>query len=349
MKKNTSWAGFSFCQWEITTACNMNCAGCRVPQGASEQPGIDIALRSADDLIAAGITNLEIIGGEPLIYEHLLALLKHLNQKKDIKRFAVLTNATMTDKLQEIKPELSFEKGGLVVSINYTEEQCKELMKSGTDTAMVKKSLAGWQALREFGNHCLVRVNCVINSLNIANLPEIARQVVNMGGTFSFCPLVYRRQNYGSGMDFTFRSSTIGLAPAEEHKEAMKETMAELAMLKKKYIRKIIPTEEYMKMAVEACKNPNEPYKVGCKSKGIPYLRVSSKIGKSVHDGKIAFRLKACSDVEGSEVSKLVTSDLRDANIRKKLPLIYQNDPEVIRCNEEERCIWSITHIREAI
>ncbi|MFZ2970735.1 MAG: radical SAM protein [Minisyncoccia bacterium] len=349
MKKNTDQTGFSFCQWEITTACNMNCAGCRVPQGASEQPRIDIALRSADDLIVAGITNLEIIGGEPLIYEHLPTLLKYLNQRKEIRRFAVLTNATMTNKLQEIKPELSFEKGGLAVSINYSEEQCKKFIESGTDVAMAKKSLAGWQALREFGNHCSVRVNCVINSLNIASLPEIARQVINMGGTFSFCPLVYRRQNYDSGLDFTFRSSTVGLAPTEEHKEAMKEAMAELAMLKKKHPRKIIPTEEYMKMSVEACKDPNEPYKVGCKGKGIPYLRVSSKIGKSLRDGKIAFRLKACSDVEGSEVSKLVTSDLRDVSIRKKLLLIYQNDPEVIRCNSEERCIWSVTHIREAI
>jgi len=345
VKKNTNQPDLSFCQWELITACNMNCEGCRVSQGSSEQPEIDIVLRSADDLIAAGVVNLEIIGGEPLMYEHLSILLKYLNGRKEIKRFAVLTNATMTGKLQEIKPELLSGKGILVVSINYREEQCEELIRSGEDVAMAKKSLAGWKALREFGNCCPVRVNCVINSLNIADVPGIAREVIGMGGSFSFCPLIYKRQNYDSGLNFTFRSSFLGLAPTKQHEKAVREAMAELAILKERHPKKIIPTMEYMEMVVQSCKDPDSPYQFNCRGKGIPYLRVGSKIGKSFRNGKIAFKLKACSDVEGSEISKLVTSDLRDAYVRKKLSLIYQGDSEVIRCNREEGCVWSVTHI----
>ena len=279
MKKNTNQSDLSFCQWELTTVCNMNCEGCRVSQRSSEQPKIDIVLRSVDDLIASGVVNLEIIGGEPLMYEHLLILLKYLNGKKEIKRFAVLTNATMADRLQEIKPELLSGKGSLVVSINYREEQCEELIRSGEDVAMAKKSLAGWKALKEFGNRCPVRVNCVINSLNVANVPEIAWEVMRMGGSFSFCPLIYKRQNYNSGLNFTFRSSDIGLAPTKQHEKALRETMAELLRLKKNHPKKIIPTEEYMEMIVQSCKDPEDPYQFSCRGKGIPYLRISSKIG----------------------------------------------------------------------
>ncbi len=348
MKKNMNQISFPFCQFELIMDCNMECEGCRARNKTTSDyrhPKIGIVLRCIDDLISAGVENLEIIGGEPTLYEDLPAMLRYLNQKKEIKKFAALSNATARDALLKIKPELSPDKGGLVVSINYLPEQCKKLLKSGTDLGMVKKSIAGWKALEEFSRHCWVRVNCTVNTINAASIPEIALRVIKMGGFFSLCPLIYRRAGYDSGLEFTFRSPAVGIAPIEADRKIIERSMAEIREIKRKYPEQIIPSEEYLAMVVGSCKDPAKPYPANCSGMGMPYLRVSSEIGRSLRDGKNAFRLRACSDIKGPDISRLVTSDLRNLEVRKKLSLIYQRDPEVVKCCEEEGCVWSVTYL----
>ncbi len=346
MGRNENNSDFPFCQWELIKACNMQCDGCRVSLGAPlKQPSLEIVKRTIDDLVIAGVSNLEFIGGEPPLYKKFPAVLEYLNMQPKIEKFAVLTNATAKELLERIRPHLSFEKGGLVVSINYTLEQCEYLLKAGIDIGMVKKSIAGWEALEAFNNCCWIRVNCAVNSLNIENIAEIAERVIKFGGYFSFCPLIYRRQGYDSGLEMTFRSSSAGFALTDKHKKSVEKAMFELRELKRKYPMQIIPTNEYMKLVVESCKNPTKSYPASCNGLGLPYLRISSEIGKSLHNRKKAFRLRACSDIIGSEISKIVTSDLRNWCIRKSLPLIYQRDPEVIKCCHEEGCVWSVTHL----
>ncbi len=348
MRKNTIQANFPFCQWELIMDCNMECESCNARKkliAGFKHPKVEMVLSGIDDLIYAGVKNLEFIGGEPLLYENLPVVLRYLNQRKEIKRFAVLTNGIARDALLKIKPELSLKKGGLVVSINYTPEKCEELLKTGIDKDMVKKSIAGWRVLEEFSDHCWVRVNCTVNTINCSSLAEIALRIIKMGGFFSLCPLIYKRVGYNSGLEFTFRSSSVGLAPLEKYKKTIEKSIMELRELKRRYPRQIIPSEDYFKMVIESCKNPSKLYSANCSGLGLPYLRVSSEIGKSLRDGKVAFQLRACSDIKGSNISKIVTSDLRKLNVRKKLPLIYQRDPEVRKCCEREGCVWSVTHL----
>lgn len=339
---------FPFCQWELITDCNLECEGCQVRNkimAGYQHPKIKVVLSCIDDLICAGVQNLEFIGGEPLLYKNLPVVLEYLNRQKKIKKFAILTNAIARDALQKIKPELSQEKGGLVVSINYTPEQCEILLNAGIDMGMVKKSIAGWNTLEEFSEHCWVRVNCAVNTINAASLAEIALRVAKMSGSFSLCPLIYKREKYDSGLEFTFRSPTVGLAAVKNNRKVIERSTMELGMLKREYPKQIIPSEEYLKMVIESCKDPAKPYSANCAGLGLPYLRVSSEIGKSLRDGKVAFRLRACSDIKGSDISKLVTSDLRNSNIRKRLPFIYQSDVKVRKCCREEGCVWSVTHL----
>lgn len=334
-----------FCQWEILTECNMRCKGCRVWEKISEQPDLELVIAGIDDLAAAGIENLEIIGGEPFVYRKAPEMLRYLNIQQKIKRFAILTNATMIDDIRRVKSELSHKKGGLVVSINYTPKQCEQLLELGIDVGMAQKSLAGWKALEEFKDVCWIRVNCAVNTLNIQTLSQIALRVVQLGAKFSFCPLMYRRQGCDSGLELTFRSATTELALLLEYKEAVKEAMAEMIELKRRYPDQIIPTVKYMHQVVESCKMPTQPYPASCKNMGLPYLRVSSEIGKSLFDENISFRLRACSDIKGAHISKIVTSDLRYPEVRERLSLIYPQDPRVVECCNSEGCIWSVTHV----
>lgn len=348
MEKNTGRAKFKFCQWELILDCNMECQGCQARTKITagyKHPSADLVISGVDDLVVAGVENLEFIGGEVPLYDDLPIVFRHLNRIPEIKKFAVLTNGIAREALLRLKPELSHEKGGLVVSINYTPEKCEELLKAGIDTDMVKKSLAGWRVLREFSAHCWIRVNCTVNTINAASLAEIARRVVELGGLFSLCPLIYKRAEYDSGLVFTFRSSEVGLAPTGKDRKNIEKSVLELERLRQKYPGQIIPTEAYLRLVIESCKNPIRAYPANCAGLGLPYLRVSSEIGESLLDGKTAFRLRACSDLKGANISKVVTSDLRDPNVRELLPLIYQGDPEVKKCCEREGCVWSVTHL----
>ena len=332
----------NFCQWEITTDCNSRCKHCMVWKITHKPVPLEIILNGIDVVVAAGIKNIELIGGEPLLYENLFEVLEYLNTQDKIEQFAVLTNGIDLQKLEKVLPEIKKGKGWIVVSINYTEEQCDELNKVGED---VRKSMAGWEILKRFSKSCNIRVNCTINSINVSTFPKIAQKVIEIGGFFSLCPIIYKRQEFNSGLEFTFRSPDVGLAPIEKHKEAMRRSSIELLRMKKKYQDKIVPNEEYIRRLSDFCKDPTQPYSMNCSNMGLPYLRISSVIGISEYNGECSLKLRACSDMMGQEISRIVISDLRISEIRDQLPAIFQTDPDVVKCCKDEGCCWSVTYV----
>lgn len=345
-EKITGFGNFpTFCQWEITRNCGLGCKGCNVPVFNEPFLPEDIVLKSFYELAYAGIKNLELIGGEPTSIPYLEKILNCINGIKEIEKAAILTNGINLEIIENLAFYFLLGKIGLVVSINYTERQCEELLRFNLDSAMVKKSLAGWKVLKEYSDIIRVRVNCVINKLNIFTFPEIAEKVLELGGTFSCCPLVYKRQDFDSDLELTFRSYDVGFAATYSHKEDMRRSVEKLKILKNLYPDKIIPSLEYLNFLVATCKKPSTPYFNNCEGLGIPYLRVSSVLGKSNYTGVISPRLRACSDIKGKHISELVVSDLEIAGVRNRLHKIYQEDPEVKRCCKEQGCPWSVTYV----
>lgn len=332
-----------FSQWEITTVCDMGCEGCQVQKNTVLPPiPLDTAIIAINDLANAGIQILEFIGGEPYKYSHMLDVIKYIyNEQPEIKRFAILTNAMDKGALANTKPFLSKTRGGIVVSINYTLDQCEELLRNGVDIAMAKKSIAGWEALDDLIDVCWVRVNCVINKFNIQTFPEIALQVIQKGALFSCCPFVYKRT--GTETVVTFRSKTSDLAPIARHQQLMEKSAGELVKLKLQFPDQIVPSIEYLKFLPQTCKRPEDPYSINCKGLGLPYLRVSSEFGKSKIDEVLAPKLRACTDIIGERFSEIVTSDLKYPCIVRGLDTIYSLDPQVMKCQTTEGCPWSVT------
>lgn len=334
-----------FCQWEITNKCDNKCDGCntyKFPE--KESISYLTAIEIINVLAKIGIKRLEFIGGEPTLYPHLKDLIKYINDVWPINCFMILTNALNMEKLAELMPHLSL-KGGLVVSINYPEWQCRHLISKNQDIGMVRKSLAGWRALKEYSKHCLVRVNCVINRLNVNTFTEVAHEVINQGGIFSFCPMLYKRQRFNSGVNLTFRSDVIGFALLKENKRALEKSILEIKKLKEKESDKIAPNAEYIEFLINACKNPGDKYSMSCEGLGIPYLRISSSMGIDKSGRYDSVLLRACSDVLGEKINKITVLDLLDPKIKNALGEIYQSDYEVKKCQENEGCMWSVTFV----
>lgn len=338
-------ANLKFCQWEITTKCDLGCAGCSVPIAKNSEIPLEIVLEGVSHLAEAGVENLKFIGGEVCSREDLPEILAYLNKKKEIKRFAVLTNGTKTEMIEKIIPHLSTEKGGLVLSVNYTEEQCYDLLQQNIDTAMVRKSVAGWKILKKYSGKFLITVNCVINRINILTFPEIVENVVKYGVKFSFCPFVYRVQGINkSDLNLTFRSQVIGLAPLKEDKKKMDRSIAVMLELKDKFPNNIVPDAVYIRFMRQICKDPSERYPLDCAKLGLPYLRIGSKFGESYRSKVVAPYLRACTDIVGKEFSLLNTYDLLNPDIRNHLDKFYNNDSDVKKCREKEGCPWSVIY-----
>lgn len=336
-----------FCQWEITSRCDNNCNGCNVYKFPEKEPiSYNIAVETVDVLAELGIKRLEFIGGEPTSYPYLTDLIKYIAENK-MMNFMVLTNALNLEKLVELKPFLSL-KNGLVVSINYPEMHCRYMISKNKDIGMVKKSLSGWKALRKYSKYCSVRVNCVIDRINVFTFPEIACEVIKQGGIFSFCPMLYKRQGFDSGVNLTFRSDIIGLALLEENRKTLEKSILEIKKLKEKYPNKIASSLEYIEFLINACKNPEDKYPMNCKGLGLPYLRLSSFVGIS-KEGRESVLLRACSDILGKKMNKITVLDLLKPEIRNNLGKIYQTDNDVEKCQEYEGCMWNVTFVLKSL
>lgn len=339
-------ANLKFCQWELTTECDLGCAGCNVSIVKNPEMPLEVILKGIDHLAEAGVENLDFIGGEVCMRKDLPEILSYLNKKQGIKRFAVLTNGTKTEMLEKIIPHLSKEKGGLVLSINYTKEQCNDLLYKGMDMGMVRKSIAGWKVLEKYAGKFWIRVNCVINRINILTFPELAIDILDYGVKFSFCPLMYRVQGINrTNLDLTFRSKNAGLAPLKEDKKKMEKSIAAMKKLKDEFPNNIVPDVGYIEFMERICKHPSEKYPLNCGDLGLPYLRVSSLFDRSYRLNIIAPRLRACSDILGKDFSRITTADILDSSIRNRLGYLYQNDPDVKECCEKEGCSWSVTFV----
>ena len=80
--------------WEITSACNLRCDFCLVEIKRS-QIGLTQAIGIADALIDNGVDKILLTGGEPLVYKHILPLLRHLLDRGVLVK--LLTNGTVHD------------------------------------------------------------------------------------------------------------------------------------------------------------------------------------------------------------------------------------------------------------
>jgi len=332
-----------FCQWEITNNCDNRCDGCNTYKFPEEKfISYETAIETINVLAKIGIKWIEFIGGEPTLYPYLIDLISYIKENKSMN-FMILTNALNMEKLAEFKPYLS-KQNGLVVSINYPEWQCHYLISQNKDTRTAEKSLAGWKTLYKYGKDYLIRVNCVINRLNIDTFPEVAIEVIKNGGIFSFCPMLYKRQKFDSEVILNFRSGITGFALSEFDKKDIKISILKIKKLKERYPDKIAPSAEYIDFLINACKNQDDKYPMNCEGLGLPYLRLSSSMGVS-QNGRKSVLLRACSDILGEKMHKITVLDLLNPEIRNNLGEIYQSDNEVKKCQKYEGCMWSVTFV----
>lgn len=105
----------------VTTRCTMHCKGCAsltpLYSSGSDQD-IDTILYGLDRIIRSvnTILRVNILGGEPFLFDHLDTLCEYLNSQDTISRVVIMTNGTVIPKSKRLLDILSVPKNEVRIS-----------------------------------------------------------------------------------------------------------------------------------------------------------------------------------------------------------------------------------------
>jgi len=138
-------------QWHLTNFCNWRCRHC-YQSDFSPQSDLDLAgLKAVADNILSVLKKwnkqaiINLTGGEPLLKKELIPLLEYLNNQKQVKELAIITNGSLLDKntIDKIK---NFKKlNEIKISLDGATEESNDVVRG---KGAFKKAIAAIELLK---------------------------------------------------------------------------------------------------------------------------------------------------------------------------------------------------------
>lgn len=278
-----------YCQWMISRICEIGCSYCTVKERPRDLNKSHLqAVIKTFGLLA--VKRLELIGGEPLDYPYINEIIK-IGNESSIERLVLITTGINKKKLADVINLADPSKWGFCFTLDMLPVEAIKYLSDPDLSKSARKSIAGWEAFYQSESFWR-RGHVTIGRHNIKDLPRIARVIMDDGAYFNCCPILYARQKTTYGrLPFIFRPQSLpSIALRKEDGELASKVVKELIALKKNYGSLFLPSEEYLDLITQCCKDPEEKYQCGCGDK-MPYLRIGDRV---CSDG--TFGLMLCSD-----------------------------------------------------
>ena len=152
----------------LTTKCNGKCGMCRIWKLESAEIEFNQAVKIIMDLKSFGINTINLLGGEPLLYDKLFELAKIIKSKNI--RCTLITNGLLIGQqnIADIKKFFDY----VAVSIDGSSKEIYERIRNG---ASFEKALGALTLIKQYAIPCDMRytmqsgnVNDVNNAVNLA-------------------------------------------------------------------------------------------------------------------------------------------------------------------------------------
>jgi MoaA/NifB/PqqE/SkfB family radical SAM enzyme len=173
----------------VTRSCNLNCTYCedfgqrRNPESAAFQ-----SLETSLDLLRQFRTispNLTVTGGEPLLYPHIDDLIHRARSRLGFRHITLLTNALLLADHPAVLPSLN----RLVISLDSTNtELWNETIEKPSQPGATITDNIRLAAERQPIDRFRLVINCVLNELNLEQVPELLNFCTENKVLFSLSP-----------------------------------------------------------------------------------------------------------------------------------------------------------------
>ncbi|MCW1300975.1 MAG: radical SAM protein [Candidatus Nanoarchaeia archaeon] len=163
--------------WEITNKCNSNCRHCcsnASREGMADELSFEEIIEIIDELSEWGIKEVYFSGGEPLVKERILEILKYARRKFEILSFAT-NGLALDEKIAEEIREIAPNYVGVSID-HFIPEKHDEIR--GVKGAF-QKTCEGVRKLLKYGIN--VRIGCVITKDNYEYTEEMIKMAINLG------------------------------------------------------------------------------------------------------------------------------------------------------------------------
>lgn len=197
---------------ELTRGCNLRCKHCLnnsgevMPNQLNEKEFEDLII----ELSKAGIQEIRLTGGEPLLYKNIYKLIELCTENGICTSLG--TNGTLvTDEVAKKLKKAGLKK--VVVSIDGTEDMHNQIRGKGN----YKKSMEGLKFLKNAGID--VRVNAVIMKSNMEDVINLAKEMNKEKIT------LFIRRFIESGRGENLKDNMLNQKDYEYVKEQLKEEL----------------------------------------------------------------------------------------------------------------------------
>ena len=166
----------NYARISVTNRCNLRCVYCRPEkeEETREEPALGQIVRVCSALAELGMHKVRITGGEPLIRQDIVEILRAVKQIKGVEKVSLTTNGVFLPRLLEyLSPG---ELDGLNINLNSHDSAAYRAI---TRTGRLEDALKGLYAALDKG-FSNIKINCVaiavLNDGEFASLAQLARE-----------------------------------------------------------------------------------------------------------------------------------------------------------------------------
>lgn len=165
-------------QWKITNKCNLHCKHCYLGELNQESLTEDALMSIADKLINSGIMEVTITGGEALLVPNLVDIVKKFIKHNIFVK--IFTNGTLLIPfLNNLDKSVDRDKLLKYIVFSVSVDGLQKTHDNIRGEGNFDKTLVALKNLVEH-NYKII-VNCVINSFNYTDIPQLVKQLNDIG------------------------------------------------------------------------------------------------------------------------------------------------------------------------
>ena len=149
----------------VTDRCNLRCVYCMPEEGVSlldhkEILNFDEIVDLATVAVRKGVDKIRITGGEPLVRNSIVDLVKMIGDIEGIKDYAMTTNAILLDRFADDLAKAGLQRVNISLD-TMNPEKYKQITRGGD----IQKVFEGIKAAKKAGLEP-IKINCVIQDNN---------------------------------------------------------------------------------------------------------------------------------------------------------------------------------------